>query len=76
MNNKRRDAIGELISELESIKAKIEDLQSEEQECFDNMTDSLQQTERGQMSEEAANNLQSAVDCMEDVLSYLEEAKQ
>ena len=48
MNQKQRDKLNDFIGKLEEIKAVIEDEQQQEQEKFDNMTEGLQQTERGQ----------------------------
>ena len=60
MNKDRRDRIAKIKEALEDLRGQIEDLQSEEQEAFDNMPESLQQSERGQASEAAAEALQSA----------------
>lgn len=51
MNQKQRDKLNDFIGKLEEIKAVIEDEQQQEQEKFDNMTEGLQQTERGQACE-------------------------
>lgn len=76
MNNARRDQIAKIKETLEDLRGKIEDLQSEEQEAFDNMPESLQQGERGQASEAAAEALQSAFDSVDEAVAYLETASE
>lgn len=71
MNKDRRNRISALVSELEDIAARIAELADEEQEAFDNMPESLQQSERGQQSEEAAGILNDARDAAEDLVSNL-----
>ena len=76
MNNARRDQIAKIKETLEDLRGKIEDLQSEEQEAFDNMPESLQQGDRGQASEAAAEALQSAFDSVDEAVGYLESASE
>ena len=61
MNKDRRDRIAKIKEALEDLRGQIEDLQTEEQEAFDNMPESLQQSERGQASEAAADALHGAL---------------
>lgn len=63
-----------LVSELEEVKWEINDLQSDEQGKFDNLTEGLQQAESGQAIEQAANDLQEAASEMEDAISSAESA--
>lgn len=86
MNNDRRKRIARAVSLLQGLteafdeaKGLIEELKDEEQEAFDNMPEGLQQGERGQQTEQAANYLTEAFDALEelsldDVISNLENA--
>lgn len=88
MNNNRRaninqiiSKIGKLQSEIESILEEIESVRDEEVECFENIPENLQFSERYNISESAVENLESACDSFEgvknsldDVISSLEEA--
>ena len=74
MNNPRRKAIDEIYAKLESLKTDLEDLMAEEEEYRDNMPENLQGGERYEKAEEACDNLQSAIDSMDEVLEYLSEA--
>lgn len=43
----------------------------EEQEAYDNLPENLQGSERGEAMSEAADNLDSAYNSMDEVLEYL-----
>ena len=66
MNKDRRARIEKIKEALEDLRGQIEDLQSEERDAFDAMPESLQQSDRGQASEAAADeaitNLESAAE--------------
>jgi hypothetical protein len=72
MNDARRKVLVEAIAHLEAAQAQIEQVGSEEQEAFDNLSEGLQQSERGQKMEEAANELSNAHDSLEDVISQIQ----
>jgi seryl-tRNA synthetase len=84
MNDKRRkrvaaairviEAVRDQIINLDSIKEEIEALQSEEQEGFENLPESLQQGEMGQSMEHAAEALGEAVTQLEDAMSASSES--
>ena len=73
MNNKRRKEIANVIRQLESV---VSIILAEEEEAFDNMPESLQNSERGDISQEAQDNLSCAVDSLEEAISYLEDASE
>lgn len=66
MNNTRRKAIKNIINRLQAIL-------DEEQEAFDNMPENLHDSMNGLESQDAQSNLESAIDSLEDAISYLEE---
>ena len=79
MNKDRRRRIDSLITALE--KLNLEDLAGdaralyeEEQETFDNMPEGLQASDRGQMSEQAVNCLDEAATNLEEALEALQAA--
>lgn len=61
MNNQRRKEIADVLNELAALRSRVEDLQSEEQDYFDNMPENLQQSERGEKAEQAASRLEDAM---------------
>lgn len=73
MNTKRRNAIESVINELierfEEIKAEaidqLSEIRDEEQEAYDNLPESLQESERGE-------NMQNCIDALEEFMSDLE----
>lgn len=87
MNNDRRkdldkaiDILTKIRDDFDKAKALIADAAEGEQEGFDNLTEGLQQAERGQRMEEVAGALQEAADEMEaldfdDLISRLDDAK-
>lgn len=74
MNDKRRRQLKSLIKQLEKVSAKLEqlkndaeeiqsaivELRDEEQDAFDNLPESIQETERGERMEEAVDKLDDA----------------
>lgn len=70
MNKHRRKQILEAISQIESL---VQDILDEEQEAFDNMPESLQCSDNGMVSEEAQENLEAAIEALEDAIMRLEE---
>lgn len=71
MNAKDRKQLAEIRGTLEQAHADLEQLQSAEQDKFDNMSEGLQQGERGQAIEQAANELQEAVDNLQQAIDNL-----
>lgn len=70
MNKERRKAIKKAILKIEDL---VQEIYSEEQEAFDNMPESLQESENGLISSEAQENLEAVIDALEEAISYLEE---
>lgn len=74
MNNARRKEIEKITADLEALKERIESLQDEEQECYDNLPESIQYGERGDKMENAIEQLGYAADNIQDCLDNLCEA--
>ena len=68
MNNARRKEIEKITADLEAIKERIEALQEEEQDAFDNLPESIQYGERGDKMQSAIDNLEYAADNIQDCL--------
>ena len=75
MNRTRREAIDDLIEQLENIQQQIEALKDEEQTAYDNLPETLQYSERGETMTEAIDNLESAESSVEEAIGYLTSAK-
>lgn len=81
MNQARRKDINAIVAKLEEVKSMLDDplgdtegVAEEEQEYFDNMPESLQGSEKGELAQEAAQQLETAKDGIESAISSLEEA--
>ena len=75
MNQDRRKQIDEAAGMLQDALALIEQIRDEEQESFDNMPESLQQSDRGTASEAAAEELEDAAGNLQYVIDGIENAK-
>lgn len=81
MNRNRRDRIQAVRDSIEEhhlalsagIHEDLMDLQSEEQEAFDNLSEGLQQSDQGQRTEQAADALSDAASDFEDVMTQIQD---
>lgn len=71
MNKQRRKLISKNINMLENIKIELQDILSDEELSFDNMPENLQGSIRGEESENAIDNLNEAIDSIDDIVNYL-----
>lgn len=71
MNESRRNTLQEISDQIEELKAKIEAVQEEEEECHENM---IEGTEMYDLSKEAIANMSYAVSSLKDAIDYLTSA--
>lgn len=71
MNKDRRKRLGEVITKLEELQSEIQSLAEEERECYDNMPEGLQDSERGAAIEENADDLDQIDSDFESLLDTL-----
>jgi len=76
MNIDKRKRIDEATALIEEARSIVEGVTQEESEAYENMPENLQYSERGELIQEAINNLEYADNCFDELLGYLEEAKQ
>lgn len=86
MNKNRRKELARIVTLIASIEAAREEalealttVRHHEQETFDNMPESFQQGERGQIAEAAIEQMESAIDMLEnfdvaELIGYIETA--
>lgn len=72
MNREQRKEIKELIKQLEIVKDKIDSIRDDEEDKFDNLSEGLQATMRGQDMEDAIGNLEDAIDNIAEAVANLE----
>ena len=71
MNKKDRKRLAELIEKIQSLVNEVDKIGQSEQEKYDNLTEGLQSSERGQRYQEVADAIESACSTIEDGLSEL-----
>jgi uncharacterized coiled-coil protein SlyX len=71
MNKGQRKQISALIDKLDEIRTEMEQLGEDEQEKFDNMPEGIQDSERGDKMQEAADMLAEQSSAIEDIQSTL-----
>ena len=75
MNRTRREKIDSLIEQLDVLKSDIESLTDDEQTAYDNLPETIQTGNRGELMMSAIDNLESAVSSVEEAIDYLNEAR-
>ena len=85
MNNQRRKELNNIaaamenvstpvdIEQLEGIKSDIEMVLMDEEMAFDSMPENLQYSMRGEMSQEAQDNMNEAIDAIDEFISEYED---
>ena len=64
-----KDALENASSLMSEVSSTIDDLETEERDCFDNLPEGLQMSEKGEAMEMAADNLETARDYIDDAES-------
>ena len=72
MNKSRRKQIQEALSLIEKAYDLLTDAKDEEEEAFDNLPESLQESERGMTMQDNVDNLDTAVTSLEEAKDALE----
>lgn len=76
MNKDRCKRIQGIIDQLTDLGTEIEEIQDEEQEAYDNLPESLQEGEKGEIMSDAIDSLDHVFCSIGDVISYLDDAIQ
>lgn len=74
MNNQRRKEIQAVLNELADLRSRIETIQSDEQDAYDNLPEGIKCSERGEKAEQACSYLDDAVTAFDEIESALNEA--
>lgn len=75
MNKQRRARLSEAHSLLGRAVSIVERAKDEEQDSFDNLPENLQSGERGELMEEAIDELQTAIDSINDAMEHIDCAR-
>lgn len=73
MNRERRKEIAQALAMIDEAKTLLETCRDDEQEYFDNMPESFQSGEKGELAQTAIDLLDEAISGLEEVTPLLEE---
>lgn len=73
MNKNRRKQLEKIVEALEALRDDLEMLKDEEQDCFDNLPESLQESEKGEIMQEYADDLEAAYDDLDNVICSIQD---
>ena len=73
MNNARRKELRLAISKIEILEGEITAVSEEEQECYQNLPEGIQDGERGEKMDENCQELDEIVSELEDLRNRIEE---
>ncbi|WIG52519.1 MAG: hypothetical protein OJF48_003438 [Afipia sp.] len=76
MNRTRRKQITSIIDAIEQAKADLDLVKDEEQDAFDNLPESIQDSERGHRMTAAIEAIDEAFEAIDTALNALESAKE
>ena len=71
MNNERRKQLKSWVEKAKVLKFQLEQIESEEEEAFDNMPEGLQSSYIGMCSEDAIDDMEEASEKLDEVIELL-----
>lgn len=74
MNNTRRKDLNRILEELYSALQSLESTRDEEQECFENIPENLQGSEKYDNAESCVSYLDDACEGLNEIISNIENA--
>lgn len=74
MNANRRGRLNDALKMLSSVAVIVENVCDKEEDCLDNYPENLQSTERFGKIEDAVDNLNEALEKIDDAKGYIESA--
>lgn len=75
MNKSRRSRIDTIIEQIDNLLSDLNEIRDEEESAYENLPESLQDTDRGQSMCDAIDSIEEALDCLEEASSVLDDAK-
>lgn len=76
MNKARRNQLKEIQEKMSELRDMIDTVLAEEQEAYDNLPESFQDSERGEAIQTAIEAMESAMESCEEAENSLEEAQE
>ncbi len=75
MNKQRRKQLADMVEQLELLKSELEEVTEQEGEAFENMPESIQESDRGQRMQEVIEILDNAMLSIEEAIEGITEAQ-
>lgn len=72
MNKDQRKQLNDVVTALSDLRDQLDAIASDERDKYDNLTEGLQATERGQALSDAADTLEGVVSTLDDAISELD----
>ena len=73
MNKERRNRLNHVLVALDEQRLELENIQSDEQESYDNMPESLQYSERAEAIQENIDDLDSCISDLDNIIENLQD---
>ena len=73
MNKQRRKELGKIQDQLMDLQTALEELTVEEQDCYNNLPEGIQDSERGEAMTEAVEYMEAAYDNIQDAIDNISE---
>lgn len=73
MNKQRRKQLDEILARLQECMADLEYIKDDEQEAFDNLPESIQYSEKGEIMEEYVSDIEYVISDLDTCISNLED---
>lgn len=75
MNRERRKEIDKVIGQINAALEAVEDIKSDEEDCYESLPEGIQDGEKGEAMTEAIDCLEQAIANLEEAVEQLEDAK-
>ena len=71
MNKIRRQKIHNIINNIKEIQKQLDLIREEEEDCYDNLSEGLQSTTRGEEMSDAIDIMEACIDTIDDIIDDL-----
>lgn len=72
MNKQRRNLIGQIVIKISQTRDELQYILNDEEFAFDNMPENLQNSRRGEESQEAIDYMNNAIESLDEVIEELD----
>lgn len=72
MNAKRRKQLANAVEVLNNVLELLEEVTADEQDAYDNLPESIQESERGETMQENVDDIEDASSSLQDIIDQLQ----